>query len=40
MREMKLIFVSEDNHNKFINIKPNSDTFTVTYGRVGSDGST
>lgn len=40
MKDMKLIFVSEDNHNKYINIKVNDDnTFTAEWGRVGGKGS-
>ena len=38
--DVKLIMVTEANNNKFYNMHDNNDgTFTVIYGRVGTDGS-
>ena len=38
--DVKLIMVTADNHNKFYNMHDNGNgTFTVTYGRVGTDGT-
>lgn len=37
---VRLIMVTENNNNKFYNMDDNGDgTFTVTYGRVGTDGT-
>lgn len=39
-REAKLIMVTSDNNNKFYEMRENDDdTFTVTYGRVGTRGA-
>jgi poly [ADP-ribose] polymerase len=39
-REAKLIMVTPDNNNKFYEMRENDDdTFTVTYGRVGTRGA-
>ena len=38
--DVKLIMVTADNHNKFYHMHDNNDgTFTVTWGRVGTDGT-
>lgn len=38
--DVKLLFVSADNHNKFYNMHDNSDgSFTAHWGRVGTDGT-
>jgi len=38
--DVKLIMVTADNHNKFYNMHDNNNgTFTVTWGRVGTDGT-
>lgn len=37
---VRLVMVTENNNNKFYNMDDNGDgTFTVTYGRVGTDGT-
>lgn len=38
--DVKLVMVTENNNNKFYNMHDNNDgTFTVTWGRVGTDGT-
>jgi len=39
MEAKKLVFVSENNNNKFIDIDPGDGEFTVTWGRVGTAGT-
>jgi poly [ADP-ribose] polymerase len=39
-RSAKLIFVSDDNHNKFYNMTDNGSQLTVEWGRVGATGQT
>ena len=39
-RSAKLIFVSDDNHNKFYNMTDNGSTINVEYGRVGATSQT
>ena len=36
--EKYLVFVSENNNNKFYHMKRNGNTFTATWGRVGTAG--
>lgn len=36
--EKYLVFVSENNNNKFYHMKRNGNTFTATWGRVGAAG--
>lgn len=40
VRNTYLIMVTEDNHNKFYNMFPNGNEFTVKYGRVNSTETT
>ena len=40
MDDVKLMMVTENNNNKFYRMHDNNDgTFTVTWGRVGTEGS-
>jgi len=36
MKPVHLVFVSADNHNKFYDMIPNGNTFTIKYGRIGA----
>ena len=40
MKIARLIFVSEDNHNKFYNMTEDGSSFKAEWGRVGNEPQT